>query len=47
MTQYPNIKPGPVIGIIQKHWFKLYGDKLDSVDEQELIIATDQFLQHT
>lgn len=36
MSNFPNIKPGPFIGKLMKFLFDTYGDKLDSVDEDEL-----------
>lgn len=39
------IKPGPVIKKIQLHWLELYGDDIDSVDEERIRIDTYSFIK--
>jgi hypothetical protein len=45
MEKFKEIKPGPIIGQIQKHWLTLYGDKIDDVDESVLTEETKKFLK--
>ena len=44
MQKFPAIKPGPIIGKIQLYWMKRYGDQIDSVDENQLISDTSQYI---
>lgn len=44
MQKFPAIKPGPIIGKIQLYWLKRYGDQIDSVDENQLINDTRQYI---
>lgn len=46
LTNFPEIKPGPVIGKVKKFWHDLYGTELDNVPEQELLAKTTEFLKH-
>ena len=45
MQNFPEIKPGPVLGKIKSFWAQKYGDKLDDVPEDELRKATAEFLK--
>jgi hypothetical protein len=44
MQKFPAIKPGPIIGKIQLYWLKRYGEQIDSVDENQLISDTSQYI---
>jgi hypothetical protein len=46
MTNFPEIKPGPFVGKVLKFWFERFGEKLDSVDEEELRHVTAEFLKN-
>ena len=39
------IKPGPIIKKIQLYWLKLYGEDVDSVDEERIRIDTYSFIK--
>ena len=39
-----NVRPGPVISKIKLMWKQKYGDKIDSVPEEELKKVTQDFL---
>ena len=45
MQNFPQIKPGPVLGKIKLFWTQKYGDKIDSVPEDELRKATAEFIK--
>jgi hypothetical protein len=47
MKNFPNIKPGPIVGKVLKFWFDTYKDSLDTVDEDELKRSTADFLNKT
>ena len=44
MKNFTSIKPGPLIGKIQLHWSKLYGNQLGNIDENQLISDTRQYI---
>lgn len=44
MKNFPFVRPGPLVGQILKFWFETYGNRLDSVSEEELLRVTDKFL---
>lgn len=39
------LSPGPIIGKIQKSWSDQYGESVDSVEENELYIFTENFIR--
>ena len=45
MKNFPEIKPGPMIGKIKSIWQSVYGNRLDSVPEEELLAKTKEFLK--
>lgn len=45
MFNFPDVKPGPIVGKVLKFWFDKFGDKLDNVNEIELRRATEDFLR--
>jgi len=45
MRNFPEVKPGPMIGKIKAFWQSIYGDQLDAVPETELITKTQEFLK--
>jgi hypothetical protein len=45
MSNFPQVKPGPIFGKIKLHWTGLYGDKIDEVPEDELKKVTANFIQ--
>lgn len=44
MRNFPEVKPGPLVGKVLKFWFDTYKDKLDDVSEEELLSSTVDFL---
>lgn len=44
MKNFTEIKPGPIIGKVQLYWMQRYGDKIDSIDENQLIQDTSKYL---
>jgi hypothetical protein len=45
MSNFPEVKPGPLVGKVLKAWFDKFGDKLDNVPEDELRTVTSDFLK--
>lgn len=45
MKNFPQIKPGPMLGKIKLFWTQKYGNNIDSVPEDDLRRATDEFLK--
>ena len=45
MANFPQVKPGPILGKIKQHWIQKYGDNLDNVPEDELKRDTDLYLK--
>ena len=45
ISNFPTVKPGPLVGNILKHWFNTYKDTLDDVNEQELKKVTSDYLK--
>ena len=44
MQNFPQIKPGPVLGKIKQYWTQKYGDKLDGVSDDELRNDTNTYI---
>ena len=45
MTNFPQLKPGPILGKIKQFWTQKYGNDLDNVSEDELIDQTAVFIK--
>ncbi len=45
MANFPQLKPGPVLGKIKQYWLQKYGDNLDNVPEDELRKDTDTYIK--
>lgn len=45
MTNFPQLKPGPILGKIKQFWTQKYGNDLDNVSEDELIDQTKIFIK--
>jgi hypothetical protein len=45
MANFPQLKPGPILGKIKQHWLQKYGDNLDNVPEDELRKDTDIYIK--
>ena len=45
MANFPQLKPGPILGKIKQHWLQKYGDNLDNVPEDELKRDTDIYIK--
>jgi hypothetical protein len=45
MTNFPQLKPGPILGKIKQFWTQKYGNNLDNVSEDELIDQTAIFIK--
>ena len=45
MTNFPQLKPGPILGKIKQFWTQKYGNDLDNVSEDELIDQTAIFIK--
>jgi len=45
MQNFPQIKPGPVLGKIKQYWTQKYGDKLDGVSDDELRNDTNTYIK--
>lgn len=45
MANFPQLKPGPVLGKIKQFWTQKYGDQLDNVPEDELKRETDIYIK--
>lgn len=45
MVNFPQLKPGPVLGKIKQYWTQKYGDNLDNVPEDELRKDTDIYIK--
>lgn len=45
MQNFPDIKPGPVLGKIKLFWTQKYGDKIDDVPEDELKKITSSYIK--
>ena len=44
LQKFPQLKAGPTVGKVLKFWHDTYGQNLDNVPEQELLVATKEFL---
>ena len=45
MANFPQLKPGPILGKIKQYWTQKYGDNLDNVPEDELRKDTDTYIK--
>ena len=45
MANFPQLKPGPMLGKIKQYWTQKYGDNLDNVPEDELRKDTDTYIK--
>jgi len=45
MVNFPQLKPGPVLGKIKQYWAQKYGDNLDNVPEDVLRKDTDTYIK--
>lgn len=45
MANFPQLKPGPILGKIKQFWTQKYGDQLDNVPEDELKRETDIYIK--
>jgi len=45
MANFPQLKPGPILGKIKQYWLQKYGDNLDNVPEDELRQNTDIYIK--
>ena len=45
MANFPQLKPGPILGKIKQYWTQKYGDNLDNVPEDELRKDTDIYIK--
>jgi hypothetical protein len=45
MANFPQLKPGPILGKIKQYWLQKYGDNLDNVPEDELRQDTDIYIK--
>jgi len=45
MVNFPQLKPGPVLGKIKQYWTQKYGNNLDNVPEDELKKDTDTYIK--
>ena len=45
MANFPQLKPGPILGKIKQYWLQKYGDNLDNVSEDELRQDTDIYIK--
>jgi hypothetical protein len=45
MANFPQLKPGPMLGKIKQYWTQKYGDNLDNVPEDELKRDTDIYIK--
>jgi len=45
MANFPQLKPGPMLGKIKQYWLQKYGDNLDNVPEDELRQDTDIYIK--
>ena len=44
MKNFPEVKPGPLVGKVLKFWFDTYKNDLDTTSEEELLSSTRNFL---
>ena len=45
MANFPQLKPGPILGKIKQYWTQKYGDQLDNVPEDQLKKDTDIYIK--
>lgn len=45
MTNFPQLKPGPILGKIKQFWTQKYSDQLDNVPEDQLKKDTDIYIK--
>ena len=45
MANFPQVKPGPMLGKIKQYWLQKYGDNIDNVPEDTLKKDTDIYIK--